>query len=305
MPNIHYLTTFGPIRQASLKQVIHPSVMGSGNSTNTLLPRTETNTVVSTTESSTQDMVNQLPSSSCSPQQHVVNKVPLGYVMMSCSLPLWLRGYYLYYHSSLDAVVEGIATKHHITVADLLTTPPAAAAAADSHVQRQLGLAVAGRALKVASLVSVGTFGMLWASIFVVMGWNSVQEGIVETRQWAQYQRHEWEEFLRRQNIVGEKGHHPVTAANNNNQHNRIGNTALLDSVQESVAATRQWAQCKRQELEEILGVPNRVHQEEDQSVTNNKNHTRGNNILVGTAALEKHQGSNHDRETSDHDAPK
>jgi hypothetical protein len=84
-----------------------------------------------------------------------LQNIPPGYTLIGCSLPFFMRAHYLYYHSPLDTLVGRIATKHQITMADL--------ANADIRVKRAVGFSVAGRALKVATLVSWGSFGMLGA----------------------------------------------------------------------------------------------------------------------------------------------
>lgn len=76
-----------------------------------------------------------------------------GVVMFCLSAPMFARAYILY-HSSLEDMFEKIARKNQIPVQQVNKE-------ADITVRRAAGMAVAGRAFKLASLLSFGSFGLL------------------------------------------------------------------------------------------------------------------------------------------------
>lgn len=73
-----------------------------------------------------------------------------GHFLVGVSLPLFIRAYRLY-HSPLESLQEK-ATKKKLTVAELKE--------ADVGIRRAVGMAVAGRALKVATLSCFGFFSL-------------------------------------------------------------------------------------------------------------------------------------------------
>ena len=79
------------------------------------------------------------------------------HIMGGTSLLFFFRAYRVY-HSPLDGLVQKIAKRNHVTMAEL--------EAADIAVRKAVGTAVAGRALRLATLISFGSFGMIGAGTF-------------------------------------------------------------------------------------------------------------------------------------------
>jgi hypothetical protein len=140
--------------------------MGSGNSTTTISSM-DTNRIHDGDPTKQQRGVlakkDQLPSSmtdDAPAASFLQNNIPPGYLLIGGSLPFFMRAYYLSYHSPLDTLIGRITSKHQITTMAELSN-------ADIRVKRAVGYSVAGRALKVASLLSVGSFGMLGAGKYM------------------------------------------------------------------------------------------------------------------------------------------
>ncbi|CAB9502084.1 Mate efflux family protein [Seminavis robusta] len=132
--------------------------------------------------------------------------IPPSYVLFGVSLPFYMRAYHLYHHSPLDTLVGKVAQRSNITMADLKD--------ADISVKRAVGFSVAGRALKVATLVSVGSFGMFGAAVFFIGDWKSLEEGVVASRRWAQSKRKTLDKFLGVEERVDED--HPEVVSRRN-----------------------------------------------------------------------------------------
>ena len=79
------------------------------------------------------------------------------HVMCGVSSLFFFRAYRVY-HSPLESLVQKIAKRNHVTMAEL--------EAADIAVRKAVGAAVAGRALRLATLISFGSFGMFGAGMF-------------------------------------------------------------------------------------------------------------------------------------------
>jgi len=109
------------------------------------------------------------------------------HVLFGLSAPFYYRAYRLY-RSRLDNLVQTVAQKNQISIAEL--------EAADISVRNAVGSAVAGRALRLATLISFGSFGMFTAAIFLVFDWKSIQEGVHNTRQWGKRHRKKLDEVL-------------------------------------------------------------------------------------------------------------
>jgi hypothetical protein len=86
-----------------------------------------------------------------------------GVVMLGISLPMFARAYYLY-HSPLHDVLEKVAARNKVSVHEIKE--------ADIGVRRAAGMAIAGRALKLASMISFGSFGLLGAGEFCLAGFE-------------------------------------------------------------------------------------------------------------------------------------
>lgn len=81
-----------------------------------------------------------------------------GYVMFGASLPFLYRAYRLY-HTPIDDLVEHIAkVKSQGQLQNLSQLKDA-----DISLRRAVGFGVAGRALKLGTLISFGSFGLLGA----------------------------------------------------------------------------------------------------------------------------------------------
>jgi hypothetical protein len=61
---------------------------------------------------------------------------------------------------------------------------------------RRVGLQTAGRALRLGTLASMGTCGMIGAALFYASGYQSVEEALSHTRIWASYYRESFEKWL-------------------------------------------------------------------------------------------------------------
>lgn len=109
------------------------------------------------------------------------------HVLLGVSLPFYFRAYQLY-HAPLQNLVQTVTRKKHVTMAELET--------ADIGIRKAVASAVAGRALRLANLVSFGSFGMFGAAIFFLFDWKSVEEGVNVTRQWGKRHRKSLDELL-------------------------------------------------------------------------------------------------------------
>lgn len=61
---------------------------------------------------------------------------------------------------------------------------------------RRLGLQSAGRALRLATLGTIGSFGMLGAAAFYASGYETLEEAIDHTRRWSSHYRASFESWL-------------------------------------------------------------------------------------------------------------
>ena len=104
-----------------------------------------------------QQKIEPIPTSTALIHFSLPSYVEPSHVMFGVSFPFFYRAYRLY-RSPLESLVEKVAKKNHVTIAEL--------EAADVGVRKAVGAAVAGRALRLATLISFGSFGMFGAGTF-------------------------------------------------------------------------------------------------------------------------------------------
>lgn len=84
-------------------------------------------------------------------------RIQPSFVMLGISTTMFARAYYIY-HSPLESLFQKIAQNNKISVHEIKD--------AEVGVRRAAGMAVAGRALKLASLLSVGSIGLLGSGTY-------------------------------------------------------------------------------------------------------------------------------------------
>lgn len=132
-------------RRAPVGSAEEPSVQES------IIPQNQANTETGSTQAA---IPNQ--NTTILPQLSLPPYVEPSHVMCGVSSLFFFRAYRVY-HSPLESLIHKIAKRNHVTMAEL--------EAADIAVRKAVGAAVAGRALRLATLISFGSFGMFGAGM--------------------------------------------------------------------------------------------------------------------------------------------
>jgi hypothetical protein len=124
-----------------------------------------------------------------------------GHILLVCSLPFCIRAY-RGYQRPLEAIVQEVLlqrTGGRVKIED--------AKVAEEGVRRAIGSAVASRALGVATMGSIGVFGLVGALAFYASGCNTVSEAVSSTSRWGRTRRQELDSFFGVKSRVDER--HP------------------------------------------------------------------------------------------------
>jgi len=179
-----------------------------------------------------------------------------GHVLLFTSVPFCFAARRAYRKPLEDVVQRALARRgldaeaSGISVAAVTNSAKSASAAAaallDSksmspesiEIRRAVGSAVAGRALKVATLGSVGAFGILGSFFFYLNGYRTLEEAMTSTRNWAHQRRKQVDEALNVQNRI-DRDHPEVVALrgmNDQQEMEYVSKTYLPDEDWEASA---------------------------------------------------------------------
>jgi hypothetical protein len=113
-----------------------------------------------------------------------------GHLLLFSSVPFCF-GAYRGYQMPLESLVQDVLQKRtggRVKIADIK--------GAEEDIRRAVASAVASRALRIASLASVGVFGLFTAGAFYATGCQTMDEAVVATRRWAHQRRNELDSLL-------------------------------------------------------------------------------------------------------------
>jgi hypothetical protein len=107
--------------------------------------------------------------------------------MLLASMP-FCYGAFRAYHRPLNDVIQPVLRAHKI--------PSAMIEKAEEPIRRAVASVVAARALKVSTLASIGGFGIMGAMVFYTCGWNSFNQAVATTQDWAHVKRNYLDQWL-------------------------------------------------------------------------------------------------------------
>jgi hypothetical protein len=111
-----------------------------------------------------------------------------GHGLFVTSLPFCIMAYRGYHHTrSLETIVDTVLKKqqqqqHHQRSSPTVPIQNTMEKITDEGIRRAVGSAIAGRALKIATMGSIGVFGMAGALLFYACGWQSMAQAIDATQ---------------------------------------------------------------------------------------------------------------------------
>lgn len=127
-----------------------------------------------------------------------------GHVLLLTSMPFGYGAYRGFQQPALDQVVGKVLARHQLPVVANLQE-------AEEPIRKAIGSAVAGRALRVATLASTASFCLASSFLFYANGWSSVDQAMAETREWAQGRRKAWDSYFGIENRI-DRDHPEVQA---------------------------------------------------------------------------------------------
>ena len=150
--------------------------------------------------------------------EYISTKLHPGHCCMMMGIPLVLHAYYYgynNYHTSSEQLVQEILQKQQqapvlpaVAGATAATTPPTPLHVLEESIRRSIGVAVASRALRVATMGMVGIFSISIGLLFYTTGTNSVTQVVRTIQESSQKHCQFWEQYIR------------TTFQSSNNNHN-------------------------------------------------------------------------------------
>ena len=140
--------------------------------------------------------------------EYISTKLHPGHCCMMMGIPLVLHAYYYgynNYHTSSEQLVQEILQKQQqapvlpaVAGATAATTPPTPPLhVLEESIRRSIGVAVASRALRVATMGMVGIFSISIGLLFYTTGTNSVTQVVRTIQESSQKHCQFWEQYIR------------------------------------------------------------------------------------------------------------
>jgi hypothetical protein len=120
-----------------------------------------------------------------------------GHGLFVTSLPFCIMAYRGYHHTrSLETIVETVLKKQQPSSSSTAPIQNTIEKITDEGIRRAVGSAIAGRALKIATMGSIGVFAMSGAFLFYACGWQSMDQAIDATQSVAHRYRRKLDQAL-------------------------------------------------------------------------------------------------------------
>ena len=162
--------------------------------------------------------------------EYISTKLHPGHCCMMMGIPLVLHSYYYgykNYHTSSEQLVQEILQKQQqapvlpaVAGATAATTPPTPPLhVLEESIRRSIGVAVASRALRVATMGMVGIFSISIGLLFYTTGTNSVTQVVRTIQESSQKHCQFWEQYIRTTFQSSSSSHNTNTPPPRYNQH--------------------------------------------------------------------------------------
>jgi hypothetical protein len=174
-----------------------------------------------------------------------------GHVLFSLSVPLCV-GTYLGYQSS-QAYDKVIGKSWSQPVQDL--------SAMDEGLRRILASSMALRALRIATMGTMGCFALFGAAAFYASGCQNMDELMIRTKAWSSRKRRKLDAWLGVQKRVQDTSESPPSRINGSLVPDEIvsSQSAQRNTLQQAIEDVRAWSSARRQKMDSLFGVEKRV----------------------------------------------